>query len=105
MKLRIGRVVNGLRNGCCVFNVLKKSCVSSSTSTTTRSETKKLSFRENLRLVYYTFFYNEESDSLMAVETLLNPFMSVMNRFVRLFGKVKTKPLNRIIIHLFYFFK
>ena len=55
---------------------------------TMNSTTKKLSFIQNIKLFYFTILFNEENDSLMTIETALQPFMGTMNNLVRYFGKI-----------------
>lgn len=49
---------------------------------------KANSITQKLRLIYYTFFYNEHNDSLSFVETFLYPFVEYVSKFFRIIGWV-----------------
>lgn len=88
MRLKLGKIINSVfQNGncCCIFNKYRQTPLLPQTST---SGVPKITFKQKLNLIYYTFFYNERSDSLLAVETILHPFMGFMNIFLRYFGKI-----------------
>merc|ERR1712127_197506 len=89
--LKIGKLINSISNTKnCLFLPLTNCCqkVASNNTNNQESNIQKLSFKEQLKLIYYTFFFNEENDSLMAIETMLQPFIGIMNTFIRCFGKL-----------------
>lgn len=63
------------------------------------------SIRNQIRLCYYTFFYNEASDPLLALETICAPFAECFNQTIRVFGVVwrQVARLIRISHALFVF--
>lgn len=104
MRLKLGKIINSVfQNGncCCIFNKYRKVPL---IPTTSSSGTPKVTFTQNLRLIYYTFFYNEDSDSLMAVETMLQPFMGFMNLFLRYLGKIFVLLVWVLTLNMLYTF-
>lgn len=61
-------------------------------------------FRHNLRLFYYTFFYNEMNDSYVALEALLQPMIFCVDNFVRLFGKLFVTLVWALTINMLFLF-
>lgn len=88
MKFRLVKLINSLtKNGCCFSNMFSSFHICNNNKTKTAT-TKKLSMTQNIKLFYYTMLFNEENDSLMTIETMLQPFMGTMNNLVRYFGKI-----------------
>lgn len=61
---------------------------------------KSNGIKNQLRLIYYTFFYNENNDSLTLIETFLYPFVDYVSKFFRIIGWVSIG----IFDHLFLIF-
>ncbi len=107
MRVRFGKCFNSIGSKCCIFTCIWwlfneficrcLTCKSrQSQQNQQQNQTKPLKFKEYMKLIYYTFFFNQSSDSLVAVETMLQPFMGTMNFFMRYFGKVRRLNLKQL---------
>jgi hypothetical protein len=59
-----------------------------------------------LKLAYYMLCYNELNDSISALETIFQPFMSCLNSAIRYFGCVKRfskASLANDCLYVYYF--
>jgi hypothetical protein len=96
MKIKPGKFFNSIKNvRCCqiihFFNLIKlfKSNKSyEEINNNQKSNSNKLSWKENIRLFYYTFIYNESNDMLSVMEAFLHPFIDCLGRFLRILGWV-----------------
>jgi hypothetical protein len=93
MRFRLAKILNSLKNiKKCPSPKLCCCCCASQTNSlpthTSNNNQKKKSIKENLRLFYHTFLYNELNDPMTAVETMLAPFINSLNQFVRIVGVV-----------------
>lgn len=86
MKLRFKKCLSpvSLLKDCCIFRASTYTNLNNSKS----SEVKKLSFGQYVKLIYYALFFNEGNDSLVAVETMLQPFIDIVNVSIRYLSKV-----------------
>lgn len=95
MRLKLGRLCNSLgslsSSRASMPNLCSCCCFCSNRSRlkgATNGSNKKTSLKYNLRLIYYTFFYNQNNDTLTTLETLLTPCVSLMTSFIRYLGMV-----------------
>jgi hypothetical protein len=109
MRLKVGKIINSLKkcNLTCCKHTNNQSLIGSSNNdlkNNTFNGKKKNSICKNIRLIYYTFFYNESNDGLTAIETCLSPFIDCVSNFIRYLSWVITN-LDIIFYNNYIFFK
>ena len=107
MKLKFGKCLNSI-NQCKLTNFLLTlfSCFSKKDSsvvynnnnnnnnTSKNANSKKYSFKKELKLIYYTLCYNENNDTVNTIETCFSPVAEYFSSFIRWFGRVNNLNLE-----------
>jgi hypothetical protein len=123
MRLKVGKCLNAFRacrisrflnsfcccfTLCCVFQSKSASRSKSGEESEERVPNKQNdSCRNQLRLIYYTFIYNENNDILAFLETCFSPFVDAMSRFIKFLGYVRpdlSSPADSIQLFMIYIY-
>ncbi|CAF0841303.1 unnamed protein product [Brachionus calyciflorus] len=64
----------------------------------------KTGLKNQIRLIYYTFFYNENNDSLTWLETFLAPFAEFMSSLMRMIGIFLVFLVIVLVSNMIYLF-
>ena len=110
MRLKFGKLINSFMqckicNIICCKNKNNQSIIglNNNIQKNDTNRKKKITLSKKIRLIYYTFFYNESNDSLTAIETCLSPFIDCVSNFIRYLSWVIIIQKKYCKYSIFYF--